>query len=405
MTSNYKTIKKLIALTQLRTNNYFVTDDEDLKLIDFLYKLLDKIQPCGHDNRHELWITLENSRGKKEWFSLLTVEYNSYRTICVGNSCRIMVDPNKTEVNFFEKLKYTELLEWLIFSVEEVIFLLEKGEYNKYIVENLPYDFRMGTIKRKKFYELYPEKQGEEPYKLTEKEILDFIQYVEAGSFDKYGMLESDFFLTQMTANKFFDICSYGYRQNKGVIDSFHISKIDWDTITSFELYKKFADNRDGGLHRFPTELGDSVEDFLDWYKSSDENKWTRRTDNSHSWEVIAGSSRTRIHLYLEYKEDKWFLTLSGNVSYCTEEIVRFYLGLIKKGIYPSLYEAKLLLSKVKCEDEIGIIGCEERSIAYDYGYFPKKNIVNFDNMPSRKKKSFIKAVEWFNFPQVELKH
>ena len=143
----------------------------------------------------------------------------------------------------------------------------------------------------------------------------------------------------------------------------------------------------------------------MDWYKSSDENKWTRRTDNSHSWEVIAGSSRTRIHLYLEYKEDKWFLTLSGNVSYCTEEIVRFYLGLIKKGIYPSLYEAKLLLSKVKCEDEIGIIGCEERSIAYDYGYFPEKNIVNFDNMPSRKKKSFIKAVEWFNFPQVELKH
>ena len=129
MTSNYKTIKKLIALTQLRTNNSFVTDDEDLKLIDFLYKLLDKIQPCGHDNRHELWITLENSRGKKEWFSLLTVEYNSYRTICVGNSCRIMVDPNKTEANFFEKLKYTELLEWLIFSVEEVIFLLEKGEF------------------------------------------------------------------------------------------------------------------------------------------------------------------------------------------------------------------------------------------------------------------------------------
>ena len=64
-----------------------------------------------------------------------------------------------------------------------------------------------------------------------------------------------------------------------------------------------------------------------------------------------------------------------------------------------------VILSKVKCEDEIGIIGCEERSIAYDYGYFPEKNIVNFDNMPSRKKKSFIKAVEWFNFPQVELKH
>ena len=59
--------------------------------------------------------------------------------------------------------------------------------------------------------------------------------------------------------------------------------------------------------------------------------------------EVIEGGSRTRMHLYLEKTDRGWSLELAGSRSYCTVESVRFYLGLVHHGIFPTFYGYKIM--------------------------------------------------------------
>lgn len=362
--------------------------EKDRMLLNELYEILNKIKPTGDDNRHDLWLYALNDRKKKVWFSLCTVEYKEFKSVWLGSKRIIEINPNQKEGWPY---KMTNLLEWLIESVKEVIEMLKDGTYNTFIEENLPYKYRQGSISRKTYYEMYPDEVPDYEGCLTKDEIDEFSKVASQFGFSEDGSIESDFTLLAMTSGKFFEICSYGYKENK---------MKGYETLPPLELYKRFADNRDGGLTKIDM---DSEKDFLLWYSKNDKDKWEEGENPSHTWEVMAGGSRTRAHLVLRKKEKGWNLSLSGSRTYCTEELVRFYLGLVHNGIYPSFYGAKELLSKVLLEDKLGIVGEEGSTLAYAYGGFPDEDINNFIYMPERKKKLFINNATWYELEKIEL--
>ena len=364
--------------------------EKDIKLLDKLYKILNQIKPTGDDNRHDLWLYALNNRKTKVWFSLCTTEYQKSRTVFLGGRFIIGINPN------FEQdwpSEITDLLEWMIDSVNEAIEMLKAGTYNSFVEENLPYQYRQGSISRKKYYELFPEENEDEDDNLSKEEIEEFVNYVNQFGLSEDGNIISDFILPTMTSGKYFEICSYGYSENK---------MKGYDKWPPVEMYKRYADDRDGGLSKINP---DSACDFLNWFSKSYDEKWDEGENPSHTWEVIEGGSRTRMHLYLEKAEAGWSLELAGSRNYCTAESVRFYLGLVHHGIYPTFYGVRELMGKILEEDKLGVVGYEGSTLAYAYGGFPDKDIVNFIHMPEKKQKTFIKNTTWYELQKIELQN
>lgn len=363
--------------------------EKDMGLLNHLYEILNQIKPTGSDNRHDLWLYAFNNRKKKVWFSLCTTEYQESKTVFLGGEFIIGINPN-LEKDWTSEI--TDLLEWMISSVNEAIEMLKAGTYNSFVEENLPYKYRQGSIPRKKYYELFPEETDHNDIKkLSKEEIEDFVKYVNRFGLSEDGVIISDFICPTMTSGKYFEICFYGYSENK---------MKGYDEMTPIEMYKRYADDRDGGLTKINP---DSEVDFKTWFLKSYDEKWNEGENPSHTWEVIEGGSRTRMHLYLKKTNSGWSFSLSGSRSYCVEETVRFYLGLVHHGIYPTFYDVKELLAKILEEDKLGIVGHEGSTFAYAYGGFPDKDIVNFIYMPERKQKMFIKAATWYELQKVEL--
>lgn len=364
--------------------------EKDSILLDKLYEILNQIKPTGKDNCHELWLYALNNRNNKVWFSLCTTEYQKSRAVFLGGKFIIGINPH-LEKDWQSEI--TDLLEWMISAVNEAIEMLKQGTYNSFVEENLPYKYRQGAISRKKYYELFPEENEDDEDKLTKEEIDDFVNYVNQFRLSEDGNIISDFVLPAMTSGKYFEICSYGYSENKMKY---------YDKWPPIEMYKRYADDRDGGLTKINP---DSESDFLNWFSKSDDEKWKEDENPSHTWEVIEGGSRTRMHLYLEKTDRGWSLELAGSRSYCTVESVRFYLGLVHHGIFPTFYGVKELLAKIKEEDKLGVVGYEGSTFAYAYGGFPDPDIVNFIYMPEKKQKTFIKNTIWYELQKIELQN
>lgn len=362
--------------------------EKDTKLLNELYKILNQIKPTGDDNRHDLWLYALNNRNKKEWFSLCTTEYQKSRVVFLGGEFIIGINPH---LKADWQIEITDLLEWMISSVNEAIEMLKAGTYNSFVRENLPYKYRQGSIPRKKYYELYPEENENDEEKLTKEEVDDFLKYVNQFGISEDGNIISDYIDPIMTSGKYFEICSYGYSENK---------MKGYNELSPIEMYKRYADDRDGGLTKINQ---DSEIDFINWFSRSYEDKWKDGENPSHIWEVIEGSSRTRMHLYLEKKDGGWSFSLSGNINYCIDETVRFYLGLVHRSVYPTLYGVKKIVAKILEEDKLGVVGYESSPLAYAYGGFPDESIVNFIYRPERKQKTFIKATNWYNLEEIQL--
>lgn len=78
-----------------------------------------------------------------------------YRCIFLAHKLVIEVEPSMErggmEYNIYE------LVEWILESVKEIIRQLEKGVYNRKVMEKLPAWHRTGTILRKDYWDIYPD--------------------------------------------------------------------------------------------------------------------------------------------------------------------------------------------------------------------------------------------------------
>ncbi|MBQ6052293.1 MAG: hypothetical protein IJL30_03270 [Clostridia bacterium] len=388
-------------------------DTKSTKLLDKLYSLLSKIEPCGSDERRTVWIRAERGtlddygdyetlraygevsdrkQFEENWrldypdeyyyYRLTTVQYKEWRSVFLNGVPVIQINPEK---NGWEH-DISEFLKWLISEVENVLKLLKKGEYNRYIRETLPYKYRTGVISAKDYWELNPEAEARHFEKLSQEECAEFGKLLDESTLDgenkPFGRIK------EMTVNKYLEISKIGYDANK--LDGY-------ETKTPLEMYKRHADGRDGGFLDIDP---DSPDAFDQWYNIPD--KWAI-SNPSHLWEAVAGSSRTRLHLDVRNDEGGYYLTMSQNVFCCPQEAVRFYIALRNNDIPVYMFGGETIEKYVSGNGKIGVIPCFEEPWEYYYGGFEDRDVGEFINLPDEPSGELIEKISWEIIPEVRL--
>jgi hypothetical protein len=163
----------------------------------------------------------------------------------------------------------------------------------------------------------------------------------------------------RMTSGLFFKYCETAYRANP--------REHKWSRATGTsgrEMYKKWADGRDGGLAELPTE---DEAAFKRWFEN---REWA----GGHPWEIYRGGNSTHINLAVskhEYREG-WQVWLSAFSSSRLAETCRIALALDQANLPFILEHHESYLSRLLAQDYVGIVP-EGDDLTYGWHRFPKE--------------------------------
>ena len=174
-------------------------------------------------------------------------------------------------------------------GVRSCIEMLKAGTYNDVVRENLPPQHRTGTIRRRDFWNVWPDARVDFFKDISPADVAEFIERASAQE-ENYAAMKDR--LQAMTANDFFRFCAMGYAENK----------YDGCGKTPKEQYVLHADGRDEGLQDIDA---DSPEAFHAWLHDRDRC-------GGHPWEVCRGGNSTHVDLRVLEDGRGYFLYLAG---------------------------------------------------------------------------------------------
>ena len=391
-------------------------DGNTLKIIDRTFLKLQRIAPCGEDDRRELWLcaergTFEENADEWEyqelledgtvssreeykalweeeypdvisWFHLVTAEYKGFRAVYLGRRL-IWQTPSEFDVGFEADL--TELFAWIESAVSQRVRDLEEDTYNADISENLPPVHRTGYISRKAYWDLFPEYRQNYREGLECFEAKEFLEYIKDQK-DDYAPAGA--YIKDMTLNKFLNACCLGYAAN--LHDESYFRTIG---LSPKGQYQRMADGRDDGMLSISS---DDPEAFRTWYDD-------RSRGGGHPWEVCAGGNSTHIDLIASKDENGWFFTLRGTSFGRSVETIKFYNALRKAELPVCLLDRQALAARLTETDAIGIVpdGIFPR---YCSSLFPGMGISDFMNLPQEEEEMQMMLPEITWIPEKEQK-
>lgn len=364
-----------------------VFDKKTLEAIDKVYAILEAVEPCGEDNRRELWLKAERGtiedyddyeRLKDEevienyeefekmwhdeypdeisWYHLVTIERNDYRAMFLGRE--LIYQSRILEAHSSYEYNVEELFVWMQDAVKKCIVQMQEETYNDEVNNNLNARQRTGTISRKDYWDIFPERKDSYLSDITDAEVKKFVSYIS----EQHGNKPVGSYLDEMTAGKFYEFCSMGYKANKYE----HL-----EGLTAKEQYYKMADGRDNGLSEID---GDSPTEFADWLNDLQRH-------GGHPWEVCRGGNSTHVGLYVHHNENGYYLAVAGKSWSRSVEAIKFYNVLRDSGTAVYLYEAKGITDRLLGQDIIGIVP-EHVIPVYCEQWFPEMKILDFMNLP-----------------------
>ena len=360
----------------------------------------------------ELW--MEDYPEPVSWYELVLVEVRGkdgllqHRAVSLGNKIIINAMLDRDEQKDDSYSTNTEdaaivLCSLITQAAKESMSKIQNGSYNNLVKESLPYQFRIGVIKRSVVWERDPEWRDHALKGLTLETISAFESLLKAGANDpdRIGRLKS------MTANDFFRACALGYK-------ACGYEKCDLQPIEQYFLH---ADGRDEGLsgHGYGLNEGPGI-DFDD-PEAWDQWYFHREQHGGHPWEVCRGGNSTHVSLYvchdqydLDYlhragkiTEDKYrkrsestgyYYSVAG--KYRGAEAVNFYVALSQAGLPVVLSDAEEILARFEGSGYIGIVP-HDVTPRYCESMFPEKygRVIDFMHVYQEELDTFGDAIEW----------
>ena len=234
-------------ISWLRRNDHFgmtscIYDDKSQKLLDELFALLEQIAPESPNGVRTLWLRAErgpiedfgnaaeeiaegNYDSEEEfvnawkswfpedvkWYHFQAVEDKAegYRAVAVRHSYVIVQDKRREPAGW--PCEISEFVQWLVDGVRSCIEMLKAGTYNDVVRENLPPQHRTGTIRRRDFWNVWPDARADFFKDISPADVTEFIERVSAQE-ENYAAMKDR--LQAMTANDFFRFCAMGYAEN-----------------------------------------------------------------------------------------------------------------------------------------------------------------------------------------------
>lgn len=360
-------------------------------LVEEFFRLIEKIAPCGSDERREVWVRAPRggirnfgnfkeyqSEGevetyeefidlwqeyypeKESWYQITTMRHEDYRVVFVGSRIAIQVNPPRTSG---WGIDISPFVRWLMYAVGKAIDLMAEGKYNEFVRKNLPAVRKTGTISRKEYLDLFPAIREEYRAEISPADIAEFVTLAEAQDEDA-----PQTHLAEMTAATFYQCCALGYEANGYQGREGHSAK---------EQYYLFADGRDDGLQEIDEN---SPQAFSEWYH---DKQWKI----GHPWEVCRGGNSTHVSLYILEDEKGYYFCVAGRSYSRSIEAIKFYLALHRAGYPVRISDAKALAARFTETDKIGIVP-QGRITRYCEGDFPGEKIIDFINLPYEKEKA-----------------
>ncbi len=413
-----------MKLTQPKVDNYLewlsrndhfgmcscAYDAKSNALLDEMFEILEQVSPIRKNGERKLWLRADRGEisdfgdmeeaiadgeyaseaefiqtwkdwypNEVEWYELSTVQdkEGEYRMVVLRHACVIAQAGRKELSRFVNEIP--EFVQWLLDGVKECVEMLRAGTYNEFVRDNLPPQHKTGTIRRKDYWDVWPEAREAFFEDITPDDVAEFIQKASA-QVESYDLMEGR--LPSMTANDFFRFCAMGYAENR----------YEGCEKTPKEQYYLHADGRDDGLGDVSP---DDPEAFRAWLDD-------RTHRSGHPWEVCRGGNSTHVSLY-PWNDDKgYFLLLEGAARNRTIETVKFFLALTRAGIPVYLQEAQMLADRLAEREKIGIVPqgvipkyCEHR--------FPKEHIIDYINLPREDREKFLPFCTWYEEPRITL--
>lgn len=320
-----------------------------------------------------------------EWYRFTSVKTDfNYLAIIMNDRISIICDPNDEYYGKWDdgmEVSLHPYLIWIDNALKRVIEMIKEGTYNDYVAKNVDIYSRTGTVLRSDIWKAFPEVKIKYFEEIGQENADEFISLVGKG----VGINKPTERLKEMTVGLYLKVCELGYRL---------IYNDDDPALTPRELYWKHADGRDDGLLKLPDD--DPIA-FENWDPNSNEN-----FNGHHPWEVIMGSSRTRVHLFPHKDENGYYFSLRGGGWPCSIETIKFFLAIYRAGYPIHIWDAKELVNRLLGTDKIGIVPhgvfpwyCEED--------FPEEEIADFMNL-YEEHLDLIPYIKWQEIKKVELK-
>lgn len=350
------------------------------------------------------------------WYRLVIIEnYRkdgalNYRGVSFGDKAIISAsfDDGKEEYHYTEDAT-VELCGLLVELVEEAICHLRLGDYNAYLKANLPYQFRVGVVRRSVLRGLFPEHSQTDSQEISQSTLDAFKHLLASGKNNNLAIGR----LTSMTANTFFQACSIG----------FQACNLKTEGLSLEEQYIAYADGRDEGLtgrgHCLNEGPGIDYDDPDAW------NKWyfDRSRGGGHPWEVIRGGNSTHVDLFvyhdrrtLEWKvrigeltEEEaaahpcgFYFVVSG--KHRPAESVNFYTAISSAGLPVILSDADEILARFEATDYVGIVP-HSTIPKYCESMFPEQygKVIDFMHVYDEDIEAFGDEIEWLPIETVDL--
>lgn len=385
-------------------------DERSYELLDELFALIKQLAPISKNEARELWLRAERGPIEafgdyqdyleegmvsnheefeelwKDYFPEEVVWYNfgavedeksKYRAVFLGQKHILEQDPDKEKSAF--PYEVTDLLEWLVESVQECIAELKAGTYNERIAKELPPQHRTGTISRKDWWDGHPGSREDFFEDFTSDDVQKFVKLAAEQAKDPDTKNSRR---PEMTVNDFFHCCALGYAAN-------HYEGCD---LSPRDQYRKHADGRDEGLLEVDP---DSTEAFIDWLHN-------RERHGGHPWEVCRGGNSTHIDLYVWQDEGGFYLVVAGSAWTRTIEAVKMYLALKDEGWPVYIRDADILSARLLEEERIGIVP-QGVFPAYCHSYFPGEDVIDFKNLPRENRAEIAAKCTWQPLTEVKL--
>jgi hypothetical protein len=213
--------------------------------------------------------------------------------------------------------------------------------------KTLPYDIRSGKIKG-----IHVMKNA-----MSERErrriLADYEEHV-----------KEQLAQTEISLNDYLEVAAICYRR---------AFKAKAKKLSPLEMYKKWADGRDGGM--LSIKDWDSKDDFRRW---SESGMWA----GSHPFEIVFSWHQHGIHLYPPYKEKPYYSLRVTNYAYA-ETFVNMARALIKERVSFEASELESVLDYLSGRTYFSVNSFGDISTSFFY-------------VPSREyKKMYFKHIEW----------
>ena len=208
-----------------------IYDDKSQKLLDELFELLEQVAPESQNGVRTLWLRAErgpiedfgnaaeeieegNYDSEEEfidawkswfpedvkWYHFQAVEDKAegYRAVAVRHSYVIVQDKRREPAGW--PCEISEFVQWLVDGVRSCIEMLKAGTYNDVVRENLPPQHRTGTIRRRDFWNVWPDARVDFFKDISPADVTEFIERASAQE-ENYAAMKDR--LQAMTANDF----------------------------------------------------------------------------------------------------------------------------------------------------------------------------------------------------------